>query len=156
MISCFGRVPPGLFFRENRWEDGLLQMDISKKYIHEVIAEDDSSVGKGASLTAEVVEHLAWIGKTVGPIVDQVRKAVHLSSLKKVRAPNNGDGEGGGFKHPDRHGRPVSRVCVGENTGTVLSRRTACICLLISLWERVRGKFTPHVQCAVRTEEAQP
>lgn len=52
----------------------------------EVIAEDDISTGKCASLTAGVVAHLTWIGKTVGPVLDEVKKAAQLATLEKVRA----------------------------------------------------------------------
>lgn len=68
-----------------RWEDGLLQLNVPKKYMRQVVAEDDASAGKGVPLTAEVVEHLTWIGKTVGPVLDEVRKVVHLTDLAKVR-----------------------------------------------------------------------
>lgn len=68
-----------------RWEDGLVQFDLHKKHMRGVVVEDDSSAAKGASLTTEVVEHLSWIGQALGPVVDQVRKAVHLETLKKVR-----------------------------------------------------------------------
>ncbi|CAM9191404.1 unnamed protein product, partial [Ectocarpus sp. 13 AM-2016] len=67
-----------------RWEDGLMQLNVPKKYMRQVVAEDDASTGKGVPLTAEVVEHLTWIGKTVGPVLDEVRKAIHLTDLAKV------------------------------------------------------------------------
>lgn len=70
-----------------RWEDGLVQRDLPKKYMRDIVSEDDSSAGKGTLLTDEVVTHLKWIGKTVGPVIDQVRKAVHLTNLRKVRTP---------------------------------------------------------------------
>lgn len=76
--------PPGVI-PHSRWEDGLRQLDIPKKHMREVVAEDDASAGKGASLSADVVSHLTWIGKTVGPVLDGVRKAVHLAALQKVR-----------------------------------------------------------------------
>ncbi|CAM9411475.1 unnamed protein product, partial [Laminaria digitata] len=72
-----------------RWEDGLLQCDIPRKHMREVVAEDDVSAGKGALLTPDVVHHLAWIGKTVGPVLDEVRKAVHLAKLRKVTLDAN-------------------------------------------------------------------
>lgn len=56
--------------------------------MRQVVAEDDASAGKGVPLTAEVVEHLTWIGKTVGPVLDEVRKAIHLTDLAKVRPTN--------------------------------------------------------------------
>ena len=54
--------------------------------MREIVAEDNVSAGKGAVLTASVVSHLAWIGETVGPVLDEVRKALHLSKLRKVSA----------------------------------------------------------------------
>lgn len=54
--------------------------------MRQFIAEDDASAGKGVSLTSDVAQHLAWIGSTVGPVLDEVRKAIHLNSLSKVRA----------------------------------------------------------------------
>lgn len=83
-------------FRNNqplsRWEDGLLQLDVPKRYMRQFVAEDDASAGKGIPLTADVVQHLTWIGSTVGPVLDEVRKAIHISSLSKVRANRNGRG----------------------------------------------------------------
>lgn len=52
--------------------------------MRDVVTEDDSSAGKGTPLTTEVVDHLIWIGKSVGPVLDRVRKAMHLDALKKV------------------------------------------------------------------------
>lgn len=69
-----------------RWEDGLLQLDVPKKYMRQFVAEEDASAGKGIPLTADVVQHLTWIGSTVGPVLDEVRKAIHLNSLSMVRA----------------------------------------------------------------------
>lgn len=57
--------------------------------MHQFIAEDDASAGSGVPLTADVVQHLTWIGNTVGPVLDEVRKAIHLNSLSKVRANRN-------------------------------------------------------------------
>lgn len=54
--------------------------------MREIVAEDNVSAGKGALLTADVVSHLAWIGKTVGPVLDEVRKSLHLAELRKVSA----------------------------------------------------------------------
>lgn len=54
--------------------------------MREIVVEDNVSAGKGALLTANVVSHLAWIGKTVGPVLDEVRKALHLAKLRKVNA----------------------------------------------------------------------
>lgn len=71
-----------------RWEDGLRQLDVPKRYMRQFVAEDDASASKGVPLTADVVEHLTWIGKTVGPVVDEVRKAVHLTALTKVTPTN--------------------------------------------------------------------
>lgn len=68
-----------------RWEDGLLQLDVPKKYMRQLVAQDDASAGKGVPLTIDVVEHLTWIGKTVGPVLDEVRKSIHLATLKQVR-----------------------------------------------------------------------
>ena len=67
------------------WEDGLLQLDVPKKYMRQFVAEDDARAGKGIPLTADVVQHLTWIGSTVGPVLDEVRKAIHLKLLSKVR-----------------------------------------------------------------------
>lgn len=69
-----------------RWEDGLLQLDVPKRYMRQFVAQDDASAGKGIPLTVDVVEHLTWIGKTVGPVLDEVRKSIHLTALTKVRA----------------------------------------------------------------------
>lgn len=69
----------------SRWEDGLIQLDIPKKKMSDVVAEDNASAGAGSSLTADVITHLAWVGKTVGPVFDGVRKSVHLAALQKVR-----------------------------------------------------------------------
>eukprot|EP00752_Nemacystus_decipiens_P007665 g6853.t1 len=66
------------------WEDGLMQLDVPKKYMRQFIAEDDARAGKGIPLTADVVQHLTWIGSTVGPVLDEVRKAIYLNSLSKV------------------------------------------------------------------------
>ena len=74
-----------------RWEDGLLQLDVPKRYMRQFIAEDDASAGKGIPLTADVVQHLTWIGSTVGPVLDEVRKAIRLNSLSMVRARRNGE-----------------------------------------------------------------
>lgn len=79
-------LPPPCFPRVSRWEDGLLQCDIPRKHMREIVAEDNVSAGKGALLTADVVSHLAWIGRTVGPVLDEVRKALHLAKLRKVSA----------------------------------------------------------------------
>lgn len=54
--------------------------------MREIVAEDDVSAGKGALLTASVVSHLSWIGNTVGPVLDEVRKTLHLAKLRKVSA----------------------------------------------------------------------
>ncbi len=53
--------------------------------MRQFVAEDDTSTGKGVPLTAGVVEHLTWIGNTVGPVLDEVRKSIHLTALGKVR-----------------------------------------------------------------------
>ena len=54
--------------------------------MREIVAEDNVSAGKGPLLTADVVSHLAWIGRTVGPVLDEVRKSLHLAKLRKVSA----------------------------------------------------------------------
>lgn len=55
--------------------------------MRDIVAEDDSSASKGTLLTREVVKHLTWMGETVGPVLDQVRKSVYMTNLKKARAP---------------------------------------------------------------------
>lgn len=56
--------------------------------MRQFVAEDDGSAGKGIPLTASVVEYLTWIGNTVGPVLDEVRKSIHLTALGKVRPEN--------------------------------------------------------------------
>lgn len=53
--------------------------------MRQFVAQDDSSAGKGVPLTVDVVEHLTWIGTTVGPVLDEARKSIHLAALTKVR-----------------------------------------------------------------------
>lgn len=80
--------------------------------MRDIVSEDDSSAGKGTSLTAEVMTHLTWIGKTVGPVIDQVRKAVRLTNLKKVRTPEFGWSVGGGRLNKDSIGERALHVKV--------------------------------------------
>lgn len=67
-----------------RWEDGLRQFDVPRKHMREMIAEEDSSAGKGVPLTTGIVRHLAWIGQAIGPLIDRSRKAACLDTLREV------------------------------------------------------------------------
>lgn len=58
--------------------------------MRDVVAEDDVSAGKGAYLDADVVDHLIWVGESVGPVLDKVRKAVNVINLRQVKLPGCG------------------------------------------------------------------
>ena len=82
--------------------------------MRQFVAEDDASAGKGVPLTADVVEHLTWIGNTVGPVLDEVRKAIHLTTLRKVRPVNS-------FHRKATQGS-LLRAFGEKNSGTVVVR----------------------------------
>lgn len=54
--------------------------------MHQVVAQDDASAGRNISLTEDIISHLTWIGKTVGPLLDAARKNENLIALEKVKA----------------------------------------------------------------------
>lgn len=89
--------------------------------MRQFIAEDDASAGKGIPLTGDVVQHLTWIGNTVGPVLDEVRKAIHLTSLSKVKEKRNGEGNAI-HAHAlfiavkKNYGAGAIHVCTVENT----------------------------------------
>ncbi|CAM9405552.1 unnamed protein product, partial [Choristocarpus tenellus] len=68
-----------------KWEDGLVQADLPLSDMHGIISEDDNSSGKQMTLSPEIVEYLHWVGSMVGPVLDNVRKTVHITRLKGVQ-----------------------------------------------------------------------